>query len=121
MMWSGLSKGMLVLAVLVCALWVYTTLITPERGTALALPIAPGRELHISMWSREERFTTEEYLYSDSVIVDVPLTVTVRLYERHTISLRHLFTVRLPTWPLLVIAVVLGAVGIWSRKLRPGS
>jgi hypothetical protein len=121
MTWSGVSKGMLVLALLVCALWVYTTLVTPERGTALALPIAPGRELHISMWSREERFTTEEYLYSDSVIVDVPLSVMVRLYDRHTISLRYLFTVRLPTWPLLVIAVVLVAIGIWSRKLRPGS
>ncbi len=109
---------MIVLALLVCALWAYTTLVIPERGTALALPIAPGRELHISMWSREERFTTEEYFHSDSVIVDGPLTVMVRLYNLNTISLRYLFTVRLPTWPLLVIAVVLVGIGIWSRKLQ---
>jgi hypothetical protein len=115
---AALFACALILAVVSILLWMGVRWIIPEGGSMLKLPLGSSRELHVSMWSREKRFITEEYFHSDFFIVDGPVVVNVWTYDRRMVRMQRLATVRLPAWPLLVMAAGWAGVAAWLRPRR---
>lgn len=109
------ANGLLALAVAHALLWMYTQLRQPAP-IAMAVPIAPARELRINIWKPVEDKTSFIFDGALAHAIDRPLTVIVWYHHTGAVQVTRLGSVEVPTWPLLVIAGVLGSSAVWLRR-----
>lgn len=92
----------------------------PIPTVSMALPIAPSRELHVSIWKPVKDNTSWGFGGALAHEIDRPLTIMVWYNQTSTSSMTRLLTMRAPTWPLLGGALVLGlaAALLWHPTTR---
>jgi hypothetical protein len=116
---SPLSRAALALALVFGALWIAVDRAPPTDGHTLTAPVAPGRTLHMVVWSRERVFIDTEFNHSAMVHVSEALTVAFWYQNNRAGTARRLLTLRLPSWPLLVAAGMCGAMALIAAQPRP--
>jgi hypothetical protein len=113
------AGGLLLLALLSLGLWLQSAWRMP-RPLSLDLPIAPARRVHVNVWKPVKDNTS--FIFNGMLAheIDRPLTVVLWLHHTRPASAIRLASIRLPTWPLLVIAGALGAGGSWLWRRTTG-
>ena len=109
-----IALGMLLVALLHTGLWLNAQW-RPVRTIALALPIAPARQLHVHVWKPVKDNTSWGFGGALAHEIDRPLTIMVWYNDIQATSMTRLVTLRAPTWPLLGMALLLGlsAAALW--------
>jgi hypothetical protein len=120
------AGALLLLAAVLLGLWLHT-MTRQAGGTTVALPLGQSRRVVVNIWQGQqmERFTHDSSWPSlrahDQVEAD-PGRMTLALsFQRHqSMAPLSLTAVKLPTWPLMLLAALFGLFGaaLWPRA-RP--
>jgi hypothetical protein len=111
--------GTLFVALLHVGLWANAHW-RPLPTVSLALPIAPGREMHVNVWKPVKDNTSWGFGGALAHEIDRPLTIMVWYNHTGASSITRLLAMRAPTWPLLGGAVVFGLIAalLWRPAMR---
>jgi hypothetical protein len=115
-----LVPATLLLAVLTGAVWAHERWGRPT-GTALTVPIASGRALHLNIWKQGPTYDPGDRDRHDRLIPGGgPMQVAIWYQDTAAVLNRRLALFELPTWPLVVITVGTGLalLGIWRLRAR---
>jgi hypothetical protein len=98
-----------------------TELLAQTRSMVVALPITPGRELDLNVWTQEGRFFTDDLDHGTLRVARPQLTVAIWYHHRTMGTARRLFLLKVPIWPLAALAggAALVAVCLWPRRSAP--
>ncbi len=85
----------------------------PGDGITWRLPIAPGHALTFTLWTHDLAFSP---LYTTGGLTRQrpgPLRLTVRHQNWAVGTREYLMVLRIPTWPLVVAAIMMTMAGGW--------
>ena len=87
-------------------------------GTSLAVPIAPGREIDVTIWKPAFYYSSIDINHTMPLPISGPLTVAIWYQQPAAGGALHPIMLRLPDWPLLVLGASIGAgaIGLWRRR-----
>ena len=112
-----LVAGMILLGLGYAGLWLGTRLVRPE-GISFGVPIAPAHALHLNLWKPEADNTS--FVFNGALAHEIARPLTIMVWHQHytTTTMTRLVFVRLPAWPLLLIAgsMTFAAVRLWRRR-----
>ena len=115
----------LLLALLAIGAWWYGIAGPAGGGATVALPLAPGRALNVSVWLRDDRVAfwpdaTGSARRSSHYVVTASSRFTVAIWYQDITSIRNtrLAVLKLPTWPLLLMSggSAFAAARAWPRR-----
>ena len=98
-----------------------TETLAQTRSTVIMLPLAPGRELDVNVWTQEGRFFSEDLDRGALRVARPQLTIAIWYHHRTMATARRLLLFKVPTWPLAALAVsaALAGVCLWPRRPAP--
>lgn len=115
-----LVPATILLALLTGAVWAHERWGRPT-GTAVTLPITPGRVLYLNVWKPGPTYDPGDRDRHDRLIPGGgPMQVAIWYQDTTTVQTRRLAIFELPTWPLIVLTVsaMLVLLGIWRISAR---
>jgi hypothetical protein len=112
-----LIGGALLLMVTCTALWAAAHW-WQFSGTNLAVPIAPGHEIDVTIWKPAFYYSSIDINHTMPLPISGPLTVAIWYQQPASGRTLHPIMLRLPDWPLLVLGASIGAgaIGLWRRR-----
>src|SRR5688500_7724978 len=91
------------LALLTGAVWAHERWGHPT-GTAVTLPITPGRAVYLNIWKQGPTYDPGDRDRHDRLIPGGgPMQVAIWYQDTTTVLTRRLAIFELPTWPLIVV------------------
>jgi hypothetical protein len=112
--WALIGLSMLVL--LCAATWAYEIWGKPG-GTAIVIPVGPGRQLHANLWKPGPDYAATDYDRGVLITRRGPLNVMLWYQDHATGTMLRLGSLRLVIWPLVVPTVAL-ALLLGYRYIR---
>ena len=121
----ALTTLTLLFLLLAAGAWWYGTVGPVRGGATVAIPLVFGHAINVNIWLRD----TPSPVFPDATglsmrpskrVVTVPgrLTATVWHQDSRNTTNRRVAVLKLPTWPLLLMAggSALAAVWLWPRR-----
>lgn len=98
-----------------------------SRDVQMRLPLGPGREVIVAVWTLRKVYIDKDYNHSAAIVLtDQPLRISMWYQDTQVARIRQLMEVHVPSWPLAMIAVGLWMITLclWRvdrrRRERPG-
>src|SRR5919202_1467311 len=99
-----LIAAAVLLALASAGMWASARWTGAGRGAAFAVPIAPARELDVTIWMPGRSNVSPDGDHPILRILSGPLHVMIWYQDHAAGTTMRLAVVRLPTWPLLAMA-----------------
>ena len=111
--------------VLAAGTYLFATVGPATQGSTIVLPVWPGRSLSINVWVRESVATFWPDASGSAVrggtrVIKNPGSVTIALWFQNRVaaSTTRLAILRIPPWPLLVLAAICIVAAYLLRPTR---
>ena len=115
-----LVPATVLLALLTAAVWAHEHW-GQASGTTLAVPVAPGRLLHLNVWKPGPAYAPRDVDRHDRLLPgNGPMKMAIWYQDRGAVITQRLAIFDLPAWPLMVLtaSASLLLLGLWRTRAR---